>query len=294
MADLEQVGSDAPAEGGDTGSEFAGLETFEMNDDTGELEAKFSPPEEPEAAADDVDEPAGDAPAEDSADTYEKRYNDLRAEFDRRNSGYQQAERIAEENAKLRAIAGRLLAERKGKPASAADDDGEVDYLEVFSDPRRGREFLNSFGARIAASVRAEVMREFDEFRPALIETNLSREAREALIEHPDIPQYYELMDKVYDMFPDQEIPIARAYQIAKKMASLIPGSSTEQPRQETPASAETTRARVPATELRERAARYETETGVASAAGDRPTKPAAQSVKDAFDQALAEMASGG
>jgi hypothetical protein len=275
------------------GDAFANLDSFEANAETGELEAKFSAPEpEAEAAAEDSPDLHDDGAVAEEADTYEKRYNDLRAEFDRRNASYTQAEKAVEENAKLRMLAGRLLQERRGGRA-AGDDEENVDYLEAFSDPKKGRELLAAREARIIARVREEVRQELEQYRPALEDSAMSREVREAVIEHPDLFNYGPLMEQVYDMFPDQEITIKRAYLIAKKMASLAPGgASGKQPPVETPADPKPSRGQVSVSELRDRAALLETETGVGGVVGDRVKKPA-QSRREAFDQAFEEMMNG-
>src|SRR5690606_29244009 len=86
-------------------------------------EAAAEPEPEPEAPA------APEQPAEPKID-YEKRYKDLRAEFDRRNQAYAQAERIlAREQARQEAL--RQQPREVPKPAE------KVDPFEVLADPDR-------------------------------------------------------------------------------------------------------------------------------------------------------------
>lgn len=264
---MSDVQDGAPDTGASDGLDFDGIESFELGDD-GSLQPTFSASEEdsetPETVA--TETPAtkqDDKPAEPAHD-WEKRYSDLRPEFDR----------VTQANAAMRRELDYLKGAvdtigRAGQKEKDTQAEPEVDYLELISDPKRAQQHFNTL-------VEQAVQERLKEYEPHFIELELGREVRDAASKYPDFFEMRPHMQKVFETFPDEDITFDRAYQIAKRFVATNPSP------------AEADKGKVDLTALKSKAARVNPESGVAGAAVEaEPAKPAVGSLEDAFNLAL-------
>lgn len=281
-------GTAAEGSGVDLGPDIVG---FEMGD-SGYVEPVWEGDEDGDAAA--TEQPAAPAysqpePAQ-SAD-FEQRYNSLRPEFDRatsdRNMAYRALEgahtRVLALEAELQQLRGGGATKPQQTAPNAIPDD--VDLLEVFSDPQRGREYISQ---QIKAGVDAALGGHKDV---------LERQAmREELIDlagkYPDFWEMDPYINAFYDVPANANVPFEQAYHVVKRIHSQVASrTAPAQPPTETPArtAAEQPATKVPLTGLQERASRLRTEQGVGGAAVAAPAREHAGSTKEAFLQALAQ-----
>lgn len=284
MSDTSGAPASAPqGTGADAVTMGADLESFEMGDN-GYLEPVWG---EESESADAPEAPAADAPAQPETHDYKQRYDSLRPEFDRATAERTQAFR-ALENAhnQLLAAQAELARYKGGAPAQAqpaAEEMEDVDLLEVFSDPQRGREYIQQ-------QINRGVEEALGDHRNTLENMRLREELIDLAAKYPDFGDMHPYINDFYSLPENGAVPYEQAYHLVKRIHSQVVGRTAAPPAsQETPgrAQAEPPATKVQLSGLQERAARLRTEQGIGGSADSAPAVKHAQSPREAFMQAL-------
>jgi hypothetical protein len=205
-----------------------GVESIEIGDD-GFLDMKIATDDdyddgegeyydEPDQPAEYV-EPALQAPEPDVP--WEKRYNDLRPEYSR----------TANENSALRKRVDELERAANVQPAPEVEQtthEVPEDLYDMFQDPKA----FNTAVGKVAKEVMDEAM---SLYVPSdmVAQWRVNNEIQQGMLNHPDFSEMLPHIETVYKRFPDADLTIEQAYELASFALESVKGQRTgsqEQP----------------------------------------------------------------